>query len=75
MMADETKTIEVLRCQYRSSCRVRGCAANATVILHGPDSIGRPTKQWEICQAHSEQVILREAQKGRAVVRLWAGLN
>jgi hypothetical protein len=42
MMADETKTIEVLRCQYRSSCRVRGCTANATVILRGLDSIRPP---------------------------------
>jgi hypothetical protein len=52
-----------------------GLHSERHVILRGLDSIGRPTKQWETCQAHSEQVILREAQKGRAVVRLWTGLN
>jgi hypothetical protein len=70
-MAEDTKTIEVLRCQYRSPCRVKGCKAQATTILRGLDSIGRPTKQWECCTSHSEAVIVREAQRGRNVVRLW----
>jgi hypothetical protein len=27
--------------------------------------------QWEVCTPHSEQIIVREAHKGRNVIRLW----
>jgi hypothetical protein len=70
-MDSATKTIEVLRCRYASPCRVKGCTAPATTILRGLDHGGRPTVQWEVCTPHSEQAIVREAQRGRNVVRLW----
>jgi hypothetical protein len=70
-MDNETITIQVLRCGYNSPCRVKNCQAPATVILRGLDHQGLHTIQWEVCMPHSEQVILREAQKGRQVVRLW----
>jgi hypothetical protein len=70
-LSSETKTIEVLPCGYNAQCRVKNCKDRATVILRGLNSIGRPTKQWECCTSHSEAVILREAQRGRNVVRLW----
>jgi hypothetical protein len=74
-MAEETKTIEVMRCQYRAPCRVKNCTAPATTILRGLDALQRPTIQHELYISHSEQVILREAQRGRNVVRLWTGLK
>jgi hypothetical protein len=74
-MDTETKTIQVLHCRYRSPCRVKGCQAQATTILHGLDFRGLHTIQWEICTPHSEQLILREAHKGRMVVRLWTNAD
>lgn len=70
-MADETKTIEVLRCLYASPCRVKDCKVPATTILRGLDGRGHHTIQWEVCTPHSDQAIVREARKGRQVVRLW----
>jgi hypothetical protein len=74
-MAEETRTIEVLRCQYRSPCRVKGCTVPATTILRGLDGRGQHTIQWEVCTPHSEQAIVRKAGKGRNVIRLWTGLD
>ena len=71
-MAQETKTIEILCCGYASPCQVKGCKAQATVILRGLDRRGHHTVQHEVCTPHSEQAIVREAGRGRQVVRLWA---
>jgi hypothetical protein len=70
-LSNETKAIEVLPCGYQTQCKVRSCKAQATTILRGVDGRGHPTVQWEVCTPHSEQTIVREASKGRAVVRLW----
>jgi len=70
-LSDETKTIEVLPCGYQTRCKVQGCEAPATTILRGLDCRGRHTIHWEVCTPHSEQAIVREAHKGRQVVRLW----
>lgn len=70
-MDTKTKTIEVLRGGY--AYRVKGYAAQATTILRGLEDRGHHTIQWEVCTAHSDQVIMREAQPGRDVVRLWTG--
>ena len=69
-MAEETRTIQVLACRYQTQCKVKGCQTNATTILRGLDGRGQHTIQWEVCTPHSEQAIVREAQKGRVVVRL-----
>jgi hypothetical protein len=71
----ETRTIQVLRYRYSSPCRVKGCSAPATTNLRGLDHGGRPTVQWEVCTPHSEQTIMREAHKGRHVVRSWTISN
>jgi hypothetical protein len=70
-MDAETKTIQVLRCLFRSPCRVKGYQAQATTILRGLNHSGQHTVLWESCTQHNEQVILREARKGRMVMRLW----
>jgi predicted Fe-S protein YdhL (DUF1289 family) len=70
-MDSQTNPIEVLRCRYASPCRVKGCTAQATTILRGLDHLGQHTIQWETCTPHADAAILREAKKGRAVVRLW----
>jgi hypothetical protein len=70
-MDEETKTIQVVKCGYRSPCRVKGCQAQATTILRGLDVRGLHTIQWETCTPHADAVILREAKKGRVVVQLW----
>jgi hypothetical protein len=71
MPDEETKPIQVLRCLYRSPCRVKRCTPQAAAILRGLDALQRPTIEHELCASHSEAVILREAQMGRNVVRLW----
>ena len=70
-MAEETKTIEVLRCGYASPCRVKSCTAQATTILRGLDGRGYHTIHWEVCTTHSQLVIVREAKRGQTVMRLW----
>jgi hypothetical protein len=69
MTDDETKTIQVLTCRYRSPCRVKNCKARATIITRGLDAIGRPTVQRELCAPHAEQVVERERRKGREIIR------
>jgi hypothetical protein len=70
-MDAETTTVPVLRCRYVAPCRVKRCTAQATTILRGLDNRGHHTIQWEVCTPHSDQAIVREAHKGRVVVRLW----
>ena len=70
-MNEETTTIQVLRCRYVVTCRGPGCTVQATTILQGLDSSGRHTIAWEVCTSHSDHAIVREARKGRVVVRLW----
>jgi hypothetical protein len=65
---DDTKTIELWPCGYDARCNVRNCKAKATIIARGNDSGGRPIRQYELCQAHADQVAQRELAKGRQVV-------
>jgi len=42
--------------------------AKATMIAHSVDAGGRPHRQHELCQVHTEQVTERERAKGREIV-------
>lgn len=72
-MPDDTKTIELWPCGYDARCNVRNCKAKATIIARCNDSGGRPIKQYELCQAHTDQVANRELAKGRQIVNRNAG--
>ena len=67
-MPDEVKAIELWRCGYQATCKVRSCGAKATVIARSVDSGGRPRRQHELCDQHTEAIAERERGKGRAIV-------
>jgi hypothetical protein len=64
-MPDETRAIEFWPCGYQAPCQVRNCQLKATTIARSVDASGRPMKQYELCQAHTDQVTARELAKGR----------
>jgi hypothetical protein len=53
----ETTTVELLLCRYPKTCRVQRCKRQATLIARGMDRGGRPTRQWELCQQHADQIV------------------
>jgi hypothetical protein len=67
-MPDDTKTIELWPCRYYAPCKVRGCKAKATTIARRVDATGQPIRQWELCQAHAEQLSEQEREKRREIV-------
>jgi hypothetical protein len=72
-VADETKTIELWQCSYQAPCKVHNCRLKATTIARSVDAGGRPLRQYELCQAHADQIAQREQGKGREIVRRGAG--
>jgi hypothetical protein len=69
MPDDEPAAIELRRCLYQVRCNVRTCQAKATMIAP-VDAGGRPMKQYELCDVHAEQVVIRERGKGRTVIKI-----
>jgi hypothetical protein len=62
------KTIELLACRYRITCRARNCKRAATVIARSYDSGGQPLRQYELCQQHADQVVERERGRRQEIV-------
>jgi hypothetical protein len=46
--------IQLLTCGYSARCTVRGCRARATMIARYTDSQGRPFRQRELCDRHTD---------------------
>ena len=67
-MADETKGIEFWPCGYQACCNAKNCAAKAKKIARSVDAGGRPMRQYELCDAHAEQIAERERGKGRQII-------
>ena len=67
-LPDLVKAIELWQCRYDAPCKVRNCKAKATMIARSVDAGGRPHRQHELCQVHTEQVTERERGKGREIV-------
>lgn len=46
--------IQLLACGYSAQCTVRGCRARATMLARYTDTQGRPLRQRELCERHSD---------------------
>jgi hypothetical protein len=68
-LTDETKTIELCPCGYDARCNVKNCEAKATTLARGVDAGGRPTKQYELCSVHAQQVAERERGRAEEILR------
>lgn len=58
------KVIELWPCGYQALCNVKSCQLKATMIAIG----GWPSKRYELCAVHAEQIAERERAKGREIV-------
>jgi hypothetical protein len=54
-IAADVKTIELWRCLYHKTCRVKLCRRAATIIARSFDTGGRPLRQYELCQQHADR--------------------
>ena len=56
--------VRIHRIGYISLCKVRRCLTRATVVAEKVDSAGRHIRQIELCDRHTEVVIVRERKRG-----------
>jgi hypothetical protein len=68
MDAEPIYAIELWSCRYDAPCKVRSCQAKATVIARSIDSGGRPRRQHELCDQHTQAIAERERGKGRQII-------
>jgi len=46
--------IQIIACGYSAQCSVRGCRARATRLARYTDGQGRPLRQRELCDRHTD---------------------
>jgi hypothetical protein len=61
--------VQIGQCGYLCPCRAPRCAiSRATIVLCKLDAAGRPLRQIELCDRHSEAVIARERTRGLEIL-------
>jgi hypothetical protein len=61
--------VQIGRCGYLCPCRAPRCAVQrATIVLRKLDAAGRPLRQIELCDRHSDVVIARERERGLEIL-------
>ena len=61
--------IQLLACGYAAQCTVRGCRARATMLARYTDDQGRPLRQRELCDRHTDWLRANRSN----VLSVWMG--